>query len=100
MNVAFHELAALAITSETAAWIGAPGGAVPPARSRAARGWIWAVAFLLAVGSHGILDALPHYYPLGSWLDAGVSIVLVGGTLALAPRWLKLPLLAVCGGAI
>jgi hypothetical protein len=97
MNVAFHELAALAITQETAARLGPPRAGTP---TRAARAGVWAVAIVLGLASHGILDALPHYYPLGSWPDVGVSLALLGVWLWLVPRWVRLPLVLVCLAAV
>jgi hypothetical protein len=97
MNVAFHELAALAITHETAARLGPPG---ERAGSTAPRAFAWAVAFGLALASHGILDGLVHYYPLGSWPDAALSLGMAAAWMALAPRWLWGPFLLVAAGAI
>lgn len=55
---------------------------------------------ILAVGSHGVLDALPHYYPLPSAADAIVSILLVAAFLALVPRATRLPFLLVALAAL
>jgi hypothetical protein len=95
VNVTFHELAGLAIAQETAAHLGPPDGA-----GRGARAAAWAVAFGLGVLSHGILDALPHYYPLKGIEDAIGALALVAVWLWRAPRWMKLPLLAVCLAAV
>jgi hypothetical protein len=97
MNVAFHELAALAITHETAARLGPPEGR---AGRRAAAAGAWIVASGLALASHGILDGLVHYYPLGSWLDAALSIGMAVAWMALAPRWLWGPFLLVAAASI
>jgi hypothetical protein len=98
VNVAFHQLVGIAITHETAAWMGAPLEAPDPAaRTRAT---IWATAFGLAILSHGVLDALPHYYPLSSAADTLVSLALVAVWLCLIPRWLRGPLLLVGVGAL
>jgi hypothetical protein len=93
MNVAFHELVGIAIAQETGARLGTRAGG---RRDRVA----WTVAFTLAVLSHGVLDALPHYYPFSSVMDGVVSLVLVGGWLLLVPRWLRWPLFAMCVAAL
>ena len=87
MNVSFHELTGIALAAEAA---GRPG----------ARARTWAVTGLLAVAAHGVLDALPHYYPLPPWADTVVSLALVGGALALAPRGTRLPMFLVCVAAL
>jgi hypothetical protein len=92
MNVTFHELAAIAIAQETAAGIQARPG-------RHVR-WTWAGAVALGVLSHGVLDAIPHYYPLPSPVDAVLSIARVAGWCWLVPRWMRVPLLLVCLGAL
>lgn len=92
MNVTFHELAAIAITQETAAGLAAFDDGAPSAARRARA---WTVAALLAVGSHGIEDALPHYYPLPSPVDAALSLALVAVWLVMLPRGLRGPLLLV-----
>jgi len=85
LNVAFHELVGIALAQE----VGARG---PGVRARS-----WLAACALAVASHGVLDALPHYYPLPPpWADAVVSVVLVAGWCLLVPRWMRAPLLLVC----
>ena len=98
MNVTFHELAAIAITQETAAGLDAFGESGARSRARAARAW--AVAAFLAVGSHAIEDALPHYYPLPSPVDAALSLALVAGWLFLVRRRLRGPLLLVAFAAL
>jgi hypothetical protein len=90
MNASFHELVGIALAQEVGARATQPPGS---ARS-------WAAACLLAVASHGVLDALPHYYPLQSWEDAAVSLVLVGGWCLLVPRWMRGRLLLVCVAAL
>jgi hypothetical protein len=91
LNVAFHELVGIALAHEAGARLESPEG----------RGTTtWGAACVLAVGSHGILDALPHYYPLASWEDTIVSIVLFMVWWALVPRWMRRPLLAVCVAAL
>jgi hypothetical protein len=92
VNVAFHELAGIAIAQET----GLRLGALP----RRPGALAWTVACVLAVLSHGVLDALPHYYPLPSIIDAAVSIALVAGWLLLVPRWMRWPLFVVCVAAL
>jgi hypothetical protein len=87
VNVAFHELTGIALAHEAA---GRPGGG---ARR-------WAITCALAVASHGVLDALPHYYPLPPWVDAFAALVLVLGALALVPRGVRLPLFLVCLSAL
>jgi hypothetical protein len=93
VNVAFHELVGIAIAQETGARLGTreSGKRAPVA---------WTVAFVLAVLSHGILDALPHYYPLPSAVDGVVSITLVAAWLLLVPRWMRWPLFAIGFGAL
>jgi hypothetical protein len=87
LNVAFHELVGIALAHEVGARLRTDGGSNTSS---------WAAACMLAVASHGVLDALPHYYPLASWEDAVVSIVLVAGWCLMVPRWLRAPLLLVC----
>jgi hypothetical protein len=100
VNVAFHELVGIAITQETAAWLGPPDAIGDAAPVPARRVFTWATAFGLAIMSHGILDALPHYYPLSSRGDTLVSILLVSFWLWLVPRWLRGPLLLIGLGAL
>jgi hypothetical protein len=96
MNVAVHELAGASLAFEAAARLGAPGG-----RSRGGgRVVVWTVTFALAVLSHGVLDGLVHYYPLGHWPDALVSLALAAFLLARVPPWLRGPLLATMLGAL
>jgi hypothetical protein len=94
VNVAFHELAGVALAQETAAWLEARPPTAPPSRVA------WLLAVGLAVLSHGILDALPHYYPLPSAVDVAVSLALVAGGLAAFPRGRRWWLLAVCLAAV
>jgi hypothetical protein len=100
VNVSFHALAGIAIAHETGGRLGeisafpAPHGG-PPSAARA-----WSTAFGLAVLSHGILDGLPHYYPLGTWLDAAVSTALVAIWLVRIRPVLRVPLLVMCLAAI
>ena len=90
MNVTFHELAGVALAAEAAGRAGTGTGTQRP------RTGAWAVTCGLAVASHGILDALPHYYPLPPWVDAILALLLVGGALALAPRGTRMPMFLVC----
>jgi hypothetical protein len=93
MMASFHELVGIALAHETAARLD------PAAPNR--RRWLTlTIACVLAVGSHGVLDALPHYYPLPSVPDAAVSIALVLTWLVLMPRWMRWPLLALCTAAL
>ena len=98
MNVAFHELAGIAIAQETAAWLGTPRAGRIVDRRR--RGLVWAGAFVMAALAHGVLDALPHYYPLPPVGDAIVSMALVATWVWIAPPWLRLPLFVTCLGAL
>jgi hypothetical protein len=91
VNVAFHELVAIALAHEAGT-----SGESPDACG--AGRWAWTC--VLAVASHGIVDALPHYYPLASWEDAIVSIVLVTVWCLLVPRRMRKPLLIVCVAAL
>ena len=93
MNVAFHELVGIAIAQETGARLGTRASGRPGVRA-------WIVASGLALLSHGILDALPHYYPLPSAADVVVSVALVGAWLLLVPRWMRWPLFVVCLAAL
>jgi hypothetical protein len=87
MNVAFHGLVGIALAHEV-------GTSRESREAPGAKTWAWTC--VLAVASHGILDALPHYYPLAPWEDAIVSLLLVTVWSALVPRWLRKPLLFVC----
>jgi hypothetical protein len=91
VNVAFHELVGIALAHEAAT---SSESRQPPGAKR----WGWTCA--LAVASHGIIDALPHYYPLAPWEDATASLVLVAVWCALVPRWMRKPLLLVCVAAL
>jgi hypothetical protein len=99
VNVAFHEFVGIALAQEAAAWLGAPPPA-PTGDETQRRRFTWGLTFALAVLSHGALDGLPHYYPLGSAGDTVVSILLVGGWLWMVPRWLRGPGFLICVGAL
>ncbi len=99
MNVAFHELVGIAIAHEASAALGPPT-AYDGGSTTQRRGTIWAAAFGLAVLSHGILDGLPHYYPLGIWPDTVVSIAFLAFWLTRVPRWMRVPVIVVCVGSL
>jgi hypothetical protein len=94
LNVAFHELVGIALFQEASA------GLQRQESPDTGRALVWGVTCALAVGSHVVLDALPHYYPLTPWVDAVTSILLVGGWCLLVPRGLRRPLLLVCVAAL
>jgi len=65
MNVVFHGLAAIGLTHVVLA-------DRPPTKAT------YAAAAVLGVLSHGILDGLPHQYPLRASVDIVAAIALVG----------------------
>jgi hypothetical protein len=94
LNVAFHALAGLAI-GQTAA-CQAARAARPGARAAIA-----AAAFVLGVMSHGVLDGLPHEYPL-RWLGETItSLTLVTTWMVITrPGYRALPLIAIAGALL
>jgi hypothetical protein len=94
LNVAFHALAALAI-GQTAACRAAA------ATRPGARAGIIAIAFVLGVMSHGVLDGLPHEYPF-RWLgDTIASLALVTTWMLITrPGYRALPLIAIAGALL
>jgi hypothetical protein len=94
MNVVLHELVGIALAQE------ASGRFLLEQTSDRRRTGAWATACALAVGSHVVLDFLPHYYPLTPWEDAVTSLLLVGSWCLLIPPRLRRPLLVVCLAAL
>jgi hypothetical protein len=94
VNVAFHSLAALAI-GQAAACRTTPTDL--PRRRLA----IAAIAFVLGMMSHGVLDGLPHEYPF-RWLgDTVASIALVGTWMAITRAgYRSLPMIAIVGALL
>ena len=91
MNVTFHTLAALgtaAVLSSRHAQNVRPPSAHDPL-------YIQAIGFGTGVVVHGLLDYIPHTYPIKSGLDVVISLVLVAGAILLAHRSHRL-LIAVC----
>lgn len=92
MNVTFHTLAALG----TAAVLSAkphtqslrPASVHDPL-------YIQAIGFGAGVIVHGLLDTIPHTYPIKAGLDVMISLVLFAGAILLAQRPHRL-LIAVC----
>ncbi len=95
MNILFHTAAAIGIGHVVASKMsGDP--------SRQNRGWIAALAFILAFLSHGVLDGLKHLYPLGlggDW-DVPLSLSLLAGWLILIRREFHLLFLWLFLGSI
>lgn len=79
MNAFFHSLTGVGIGCAMAPEV-AEGTALK-------KGCAAAVAFSLAVLSHGILDGLKHLYPFRAETDLFLSLVLIGGWLL----WVKSP---------
>jgi len=81
LNIAFHALAGLAIGQAAACRVPPPEARDPGDRRHAAL--VTAIAFVLAVMSHGVLDGLPHEYPF-RWLGDTLA------TAALVVPWMWL----------
>lgn len=92
MNVTFHTLAALG----TAAVLSSKPHA-QDLRQAAAHDplYIQAIGFGTGVVVHGLLDYIPHTYPIKAGLDVMISLVLFAGAILLAHRSHRL-LIAVC----
>jgi hypothetical protein len=107
LNVAFHTLAGLAIGQSAAAAeaLRAQAAAPPDADGRREGrrpGRRLAVAVVLALGvfSHGVLDALPHFYPFRGLGDAVATAALFIGWMSMVPRRHWPLLVAACAGAV
>ncbi|HVU50602.1 MAG TPA: hypothetical protein VHL80_07930 [Polyangia bacterium] len=105
MNTAFHALAGLAIGQTAAARLVAaeheerPPGAPDDGRARYAR--VTAYTFLLCVMSHGVLDGLPHEYPLRALGDTLWTTGLVAAwMLFIRPRYRLLLAIAFLGAEL
>jgi hypothetical protein len=92
VNVTFHTLAALG----TAAVLSSKPHA-QDLRQAAAHDplYIQAIGFGAGVVVHGLLDYIPHTYPIKAGLDVMISLVLFAGAILLAHRSHRL-LIAVC----
>jgi hypothetical protein len=88
MNVTFHVLTAMAASA-----------ALSP--SQAAAGAGRAVAGLAAgIALHGVLDLVPHSYPIRSGADAALGAFLIAAAVAAARPGVRLLVAACCLGAI
>lgn len=90
MNVTFHALGSLA----TAAVLSLkPNDKLWDLRK-------FAVGFILGIFVHGILDFLPHNYPLNSKFDVILALCLLGLTFILTQKQNRFLLLVCFAGAI
>jgi hypothetical protein len=98
LNVAFHALAGLAIGQAAATRV-----STPP-RQGLARGRdavVTTIAFGLAIMSHGILDGLPHEYPLRALGDLlATTAVVAAGLWLIQPRFRILLLVTLLGAVL
>jgi hypothetical protein len=95
MNVVFHTLVSLA----TAAVLASRIKEKEPISSTKGIA-ISVIGFATGIVSHGVLDWLPHHYPLPSIADIIVSLVLFSGVCILARREARWVLLICFVGAI
>jgi len=95
MNVTFHVLAGLA----TAALL--CNGDMECPRERGARPWQAGLAgCVTGIGIHGLLDWLPHAYPIPSVVDVILALCVVSVAVGCAQRRHRLLVLASFLGAV
>ena len=88
MNVTFHVLASFA----TAAVLNFPS---QTDWRNVSNLWRYAIGFAAGIAVHGVLDFLPHHYPLRSKVDVALALILLAVFSILAARR-NLSLLWIC----